>query len=565
MYPYYDDKRLVCSGYIDKKEHEYLVPDSEKVSQMEVDENLIENFKLVYNDTPDFAKMLNALKQGKKLAVSYVKQGGRIAYMGLPLNFKLPYKYSVADLIKRQQGIVDGRADLAETIFGYIDDKQIGRSLRGRVQIGNAFCISDDSAPLELNNVRGVHGQPKPSFYPFYLKQVKKENCYKTYESDDAQIAGRKMYRVHNDSSVMKISDGNGNENMLNTSEFIPLRSGLDFKFRINLHNIRPFELGAILSALTLHGNEGVYHNIGYSRAYGYGKVKIENIVLNGFENNNIDYYLHLFEKNMSLKLRAAGKTNLTNSNQYNALMSIMSEHNNEEELKYLELKDYGLYRSDVFFKTLEEKEQTFRSYLDEDDRNWITDNYIQLANEMKLAKIKFDLAEEYVGLQASVSKENVEKAEKHMKNISDEFARNNVKPDDLTLNKFDKVKQLRKKLEAEKEAAAQAAAKAEQEQKLELGLENELSRKTPKGKFVINNLKTLNGNIVSWLRDAARETLTDDEKDVYEEHLRRVTSNKKERKPLVKKKMEGKYWEEITSFIGEDRATALFNEINKK
>nr|HRD09255.1 hypothetical protein [Saprospiraceae bacterium] len=48
------------------------------------------------------------------------------------------------------------------------------------------------------------------------------------------------------------------------------------FKGKINFHNLTPIEIGALISALTFHGNKNLYHNIGSAKPYGFGKIKIE-------------------------------------------------------------------------------------------------------------------------------------------------------------------------------------------------------------------------------------------------------------------------------------------------
>lgn len=89
-------------------------------------------------------------------------------------------------------------------------------------------------------------------------------------------MAGRKRYRVHAPHSLTEMPEGNGNENVMTLMKLLP--AGQTFKLQISVHNLRPIEVGALLSALTFHGTEGPCHNIGQGKSFGFGSLRIKNL-----------------------------------------------------------------------------------------------------------------------------------------------------------------------------------------------------------------------------------------------------------------------------------------------
>jgi CRISPR/Cas system CSM-associated protein Csm3 (group 7 of RAMP superfamily) len=80
--------------------------------------------------------------------------------------------------------------------------------------------------------------------------------------------------------------------------DFNPLNKGTRFNLKIRYHNLRPIELGALLSAITYHNNHQILrHNLGMAKSMGYGHVKL-NLKL---EKERLDNYLKAFEKEMDL------------------------------------------------------------------------------------------------------------------------------------------------------------------------------------------------------------------------------------------------------------------------
>ena len=120
------------------------------------------------------------------------------------------------------------------------------------------------------------------------------------------------------------------------------------------VHNLLPQELGALLSALTLHQQEGVYHNLGMAKGYGYGKLTAPEVSLKGFKHDEVKHYLEVFEEEMSVFTLEKYHKSFTKTQQVRALLKIATEHN-KEEVRMMELQEYGQVKKEQGRLSLEE------------------------------------------------------------------------------------------------------------------------------------------------------------------------------------------------------------------
>jgi len=348
LYPVYKGYKLVCTGKMNGKKSEYLFPVKTSDPITLVDniggkiekKRVLKQFLSVYAQNKDATEFINDyLERGKRIHVFYVlNEQGKIATMGLSKMMKLPYSKSIQDLVRNRQTMVEGR-DLCEIIFGYTSEDEKDKSLKGRFMATSAFCVDENGnecliADDELLKVSGVLGQPKPSFYPFYVEQDKTKRDYTTYENADT-IAGRKVYRIHKDAKTTPLPQGNNNKKTI--TDFWAIPAGHSFKCKICLHNMRPVETGALLYALTLEN--GSYHNIGMAKAFGYGKLKCHNIQLS--MGKSVEDYIAIFKEEIS----RWGTDILEKENwdygkriEVATLMAIRREHSNDE-VKMPEMK----------------------------------------------------------------------------------------------------------------------------------------------------------------------------------------------------------------------------------
>jgi CRISPR-associated protein (TIGR03986 family) len=313
----------------DGKGFEFLFFDVQK--ELKVDKTVIENFKFAYFDerktepkeSPDWAYWKVKLYTGEKIPVFFQKNGSQVEHFGLSYLYKLPYKHSVKDGVNAIH--FDNRADMTQTIFGYIN-KSSQEALKGRVQFSHFKAVENIKV---LQPRKEILGTPRASYYPMYVRQHSGD--FVTFMDNNFSIAGRKRYPIHNGNKTTKTED-TGNENV--GTAFTPLSPNVMFKGKLRYHNLKKVELGAILSALTFHNTPNTYHNIGMAKSLGYGKVelKIEGIA-------DISNYLKEFELIVSEQILA-----WKDSVQLKELLSMTVEQNNEgnSKLEYMSLENFA-------------------------------------------------------------------------------------------------------------------------------------------------------------------------------------------------------------------------------
>lgn len=279
------------------KVHEFVFFDSSSPSKILITEQQKKDFKFIYLDhdrnniSKDWKMWRDKLKEKQKIPVFYTKNtdGKSVKHFGLSFMYKLPFKHSIHELnpIKPYKDIIKQIVNLPDLIFGYIDDDN---SLKGRVFISNAMATSVTVLPEK----REILGSPKASFFPFYLQQLKKNGTHYSYQDSDAILSGYKRYPLQNPNNhqafeVRYTAEQLNNPNIF--TNFKPLAEGTEFILKIRFHNLKKAEIGALLSALTFHGNEKlVFHNIGMAKPLGYGKIKISELQLKGLQNEFLEY-----------------------------------------------------------------------------------------------------------------------------------------------------------------------------------------------------------------------------------------------------------------------------------
>lgn len=215
-------------------------------------------------------------------------QNGKPTSLGLSMMYRLPYKNTLHDAIKKssEKNFSDAM-DFAECIFGKIENiknktsSTMNVSLRGRVQFEDAPAQCES---LE-NQVGTILGNPKPTYYPTYIEQNASNRTYKTLMDNDVRLRGWKRYPVKN--TPNPISVGAGQQNM--ASYFQPLQKGTVFNGRIHFHNLKKEELGVLLWAITWGNNKELSHAVGMGKPYGFGQIKAEISSLTYLYNDSCD------------------------------------------------------------------------------------------------------------------------------------------------------------------------------------------------------------------------------------------------------------------------------------
>lgn len=202
--------------------------------------------------------------------------GHSVRDLGFSFLYRQPYKNKIHDMLPEvceTEGI-----DLVQSLFGYVKGN---KALKGRVMFGNSLITN----PKFASEQTFILGSPKPTYYPFYLEQ-KNKGKLDTYFSENAIISGSKRYLVHQKAVVGNVVKSNV------TSSFRPLEAGTKFSTNVYFHNLRDYELGALLAAITFCNKQNeCFHSLGYCKPFGFGKIRVNEINILSSD-NNIDFTL---------------------------------------------------------------------------------------------------------------------------------------------------------------------------------------------------------------------------------------------------------------------------------
>ncbi|MBR5373088.1 MAG: TIGR03986 family CRISPR-associated RAMP protein [Paludibacteraceae bacterium] len=506
--------RLVCTGYMKGKKVEYLFDTNLKESAT-VSEVVFKRFDTIHAHTPYYAGqngkdgfLKNILKQGGKIPVFFEKNGSAIGAIGITRMFRYPFDNSVSSCIEnlsKQHFSKD--LDLVESIFGYISSDS---QLRGRVHIGNAFSdyiISDDSCEL----INGVFGTPRASYYPLYVKQLGKS--ISNYSTQDAQLAGRKRYRITKNAQTLKLGTGNGNERMI--VSFRPLPQGMTFECKINVHNLKKVEIGALLSAITFNETPGCFHNIGLAKSFGYGAVSCEVSLSQDFKYSKEEYEKE-FNKEISYFLQQRNSS-LAFEQSLRQLVAIASAVHNIDDMVQMSFEECEQFKEDRNMSLLNEPQKQISILIDE--------------------KVAFE----------SKDKERLENERVEKEKRREEERR----------EREEKERQMRL-------AAEQAQAELEQRKadRLAAGFSFLLEERVDGNGLKIQELSTGVNRINQFLMKNAGYAITDNDKNAVSEWLKKLPQPTKKADKKEYENFDSKSWKQIASFVGQDTAQQLFSEI---
>lgn len=283
------------------KHYEFVFRDKQSLGMYEFSGDEFKEIKFIYDQDPEHKQwkwLKHKIDNGGAPVFFRLKEGNTgIKDLGFTYLYKMPYSRSVRACLSDEHNDAS-RPDLAECIFGYSRGKD---SLKGRVQFGNAFA--DCATVRELGERTLVLASPKASYYPEYIKQDGHGGTLAAYATyDKGKLSGRKRYYLRNDVWAKSAAVNEKGEDTQNTI-IRPLDKGAEFNSIISFHNLRPEELGALLSALTFAGGKTNRHQLGMAKPYGYGKCRYDvklDIEASPIDKEQphceIEYYIALFE-----------------------------------------------------------------------------------------------------------------------------------------------------------------------------------------------------------------------------------------------------------------------------
>lgn len=335
------DKRMFCefagtgkvgtvifSGAMQNKKSDFvLLEKDEHKNPITVPPAILKDFQSIY---PNYRQIpYDAAKKGRAVFFT-LDNKNNVVTIGLSYLHKYYAKNTISDAIP--SGMKGNEPDLADVLFG-----SVKHNLKGRVQFGSARQVSAELLLSENDTIISVLGSPRASYYPTYLQDRA------TWDTNGSIISGIKRYpikprynlgvlelkgtdREHYidkygvvDGSIYESEvegrkliprDVENNEINFDTiTQMSPLKEGSTFKGSIRFNNLKPEELGALLSALTFHGQEEeCKHSMGQARSHGYGSVSITVDELKVFEEKKeMKGYLDSFERMMNQYLHSAG------------------------------------------------------------------------------------------------------------------------------------------------------------------------------------------------------------------------------------------------------------------
>lgn len=245
--------------------------------------------------TGNWAVLEPTLNSGRRIPVFWVGDDAHVVDFGLVRVFKRAHSARVMDVLantaKGAHLFRDDDSfcpDFVEALFGYVHEPEDGtpstpdqhkrRHLKSRVAFGFAR-LAEGAQAIERPPVTTVQAAPKPSFAPFYLSGQGR----KDWSHPGVELAGRKVYPPRNAdvAQVEKWLDTvprNENPDTQSKLRFLAPASGsgkLVFTAEIRVHNVTAAELGGLIWALTLGGNDRLRHMIGRAKTAGAGQAQI--------------------------------------------------------------------------------------------------------------------------------------------------------------------------------------------------------------------------------------------------------------------------------------------------
>lgn len=341
-----EEAYLILTGEITNKTHEFVFASNDKKENSIKDiEDAVAKFKTVYfnQESIDGNFWQHKYNPSIGIPIFYRKKDDKYD-IGLTQLFKILYPNTIQSATKQNletvhaNGVDRVKLDLAETIFGHADKES---ALKGRVFFSH--FKADSNPAIFSKNLTLTLGGPKPSFYPTYISQncqndgKVQNNNYHTLMDNNSKIAGWKRYPIHYNKPHVQsvpVSDTTTTFNPIGSYGQNGAFNEFSFHGKLRYHNLKPQELGAILSALTFHNSSyNFYHNIGLAKSHGFGKIEIK-----------VDIKKHInamknFEANMSLWSREKNQKDWLQTEQIKELFAMhFKDTNVDAKLKYLVL-----------------------------------------------------------------------------------------------------------------------------------------------------------------------------------------------------------------------------------
>jgi CRISPR-associated protein (TIGR03986 family) len=271
----------------------YLQQQLTKVDKILLDRKQIDQFKSLLSQRYENLKKLHdkdkmmdiqptARDLNDGMLVFFSKTDSYLTYTKVA---RKPYRYGIKEILEKK-AVCKKETELcpACNMFGGVNikpasnfDKNKTISIGGKVSFSFGKCLSNNG--FELKTLKPL-GEPKPSFYQFYVLNNRKDESGKskdkadTYDFRDIKL-GRKVYLKHNPEHLDYSTE---NRTKLNSTVEL-LKTGARFKFRLNYFNLSHYELGLLLYSLDLkYKGKRLHFQSGMGKPLGLGRMEITGI-----------------------------------------------------------------------------------------------------------------------------------------------------------------------------------------------------------------------------------------------------------------------------------------------
>lgn len=526
---------------------EFVFP-SESIREVEVDKYVIKEFLSIHKNSPDYRDFRKQqLFDGEEIPVFFLyDEKGNVAAIGLSYMFKYPAFNTVYNAVRLD--FLSDEKDMSECLFGCTNTDD---SLKGRVSFTNAFVIGNYGLEPET---KVILSEPNPSYYPLYLGDGQ------TWNSRKVELAGRKRYPIRTNIH----SSTFGTDAM--SSSMLPLSKGTEFVGKVVFHNLKPCELGAILSAILFHNEKDCYHSLGAGKPYGYGNVKVE--VLN-MEQEEIVSYLNSFESEMTslctdwkdtptiqelfamAKGIPKGRENefaymhMDNNRVKNEFLNGKDEYSRGTQLgTFSQILNHNVpqatYVGNVEVATQRQNVERLEALSKERHRK-----YVQLVEQAKTA---LDLSD-FVCVRTLLSE---------AKDFTADYSEIDTISDSLRKIEYE-IESEKQRLENEQEQQRIAEGKR---QKLEAGLSFLLETYVNTGELKLKELSAGVKRVSKFIKQNAAYVLTESDMAAFHNWLTQIPAPTKKADKKEYEDFSSKTWKQISELVGEDTARQWFEEI---
>jgi len=193
---------------------------------------------------------------------------------------RVGYKNSIASLLEPKYEHLHHCKSYEELCpacrtFGWVADKKAEgqQAYAGRVRFTHGITEPGKYEQCDEPITPAILSSPKPTTTLFYLLNQDGKPTDVDYNTHNAQLRGRKVYR-HHGKQFRKNEyerDPNGEQNRTVRGA---LKAGAKFTFTLDFENLAEVELGALLWALELE--EGMHPRLGYAKPLGFGSVRVQ-------------------------------------------------------------------------------------------------------------------------------------------------------------------------------------------------------------------------------------------------------------------------------------------------